>query len=60
MQDVRFAAECWVVLNRKRLPVMLRLGYDHAVDEDAGYLDLSRIERTTLRDPLDLGDDHAI
>ena len=36
---------------------MLRLRHDHAVDEDAGDLDLPRIERAALGDPLDLHDD---
>ena len=39
------------------LVVILRAGLDDAVDEDAGDLDLARVEGTPLGDPLDL-DDH--
>ena len=35
------------------------LGDDHAVDEDAGNLDLPRVERAALGDALDLDDDRA-
>ena len=36
------------------LPMVLGLGDDHAVDQDARYLDLAGIERAALGDPLDL------
>ena len=54
-----FAAECRIVLNRERLPVMFWLGHDDAVDEDARYLDLPRVERTAFSDPFHLHDDDA-
>ena len=38
---------------------MLRLCDDHAVDENAGNLDLPRVERAALGDALDLRDDDA-
>ena len=53
------AAERRVVLHRKCLPVVLRPRHDDAIDEDAGDLDLPRIERAALGDPLHLRDDEA-
>ena len=53
------AAERRVVLHRKCLPVVFRLRHDDAIDQDAGDLDLPRVERAALGDPLDLHDDDA-
>ena len=39
--------------------VVLGLGDDDAVDQDAGDLDLARMERAALGDALDLHDHHA-
>ena len=34
-------------------------GYHHAIDHDAGHLDLAGVERVAVGDALDLGDDDA-
>ena len=39
--------------------MMLRLGHDDTVDEDARYLDLPRVERAAFGDPLHLHDDQT-
>ena len=53
------AAERRIVLRAEGLPVVFRLGHDDAVDQNAGDLDLARIEAAAFGHPLDLRDDDA-
>ena len=53
------AAEGGIVLRAEGLPVVLGLGDDDAVDQNARYLHLARVEAAALGDALDLGDDDA-
>jgi len=39
--------------------VMFRTGHHHAIDKDAGNLDLPRVKRAALGNALDLGDDQT-
>ena len=48
-----------IVLRAEGLPVIFGLGHHDAVDQNAGDLDLARIEAAALGDALDLRDDDA-
>src|SRR5512139_222699 len=52
--------EARVVLLGEGHPVVFRPGNDHAVHEDAGDLDVLRVQGVLVGDPLDLGDDEAV
>src|SRR6185369_10242460 len=54
-----FAAECGVVLSRESLPVVVWLGHNNAVNQDAGYFHLPRIERSPFGDALHLDNHEA-
>jgi len=48
-----------IVMCAIRLKMIIRFGEDHAVDQNAGYLDVARVERIRGRDSLDLRDHEA-
>ena len=48
-----------IVLGEGLHVVLAPLGDDHAIDQDAGDLDLARVEAAALGDALDLDDDAA-
>jgi len=58
-RHAHLASEGRTVLCGKGLCVIVWARNDDAIDEDAGNLDLPGVEPSTVRDPLDLSDDHA-